>query len=109
MFLLEIEVPIIDCSLWYWVTSYNMNCVKGGNFNSDEAVSTTIRLKAFISKAFYGLLNSLKTAAIEVVKLISKALVYLLTRSSFCFQDSQNQETFFLCFLQSALYDSNAQ
>ena len=88
-------------------------------------MSTTIRLKAFISKAFYCLLNrfgslvlslysfvfhfffsrrldlflfnnwffyllfstsfSLKTAAIEVVKLISKALVYLLTRFGFSF------------------------
>uniref|UniRef100_A0A7N2MP34 Uncharacterized protein n=1 Tax=Quercus lobata TaxID=97700 RepID=A0A7N2MP34_QUELO len=28
-------------------------------------------------------------------------------RSSFCFQDSHNEETFFLCFLQIALYDSN--
>ncbi|KAF3972161.1 hypothetical protein CMV_004321 [Castanea mollissima] len=47
--------------------------------NSDEAVSSTNRLKAFISIAFYGLLKSLKTAAIKVVELISKAPVYLLT------------------------------
>uniref|UniRef100_A0A7N2MNW3 Uncharacterized protein n=1 Tax=Quercus lobata TaxID=97700 RepID=A0A7N2MNW3_QUELO len=46
--------------------------------NSDEAVSSTDRLKAFISIAFYGPLKSLKTAAIEVVKLISEALVYVL-------------------------------
>ena len=31
----------------------------------------------------------------------------LYFRSSFCFQDSHNEETFFLCFLQIALYDSN--
>ncbi|KAL4605243.1 hypothetical protein ACB092_09G014800 [Castanea dentata] len=37
----------------------------------------TIGLKA----AFYGLLSSLKTAAIEVVKLIYEALVYVLTRN----------------------------
>ena len=23
----------VDCSLWYWVTSYNMNCVKGGKYS----------------------------------------------------------------------------
>nr|XP_023908501.1 uncharacterized protein LOC112020176 [Quercus suber] len=46
--------------------------------NSDEAVSSTNRFKAFTSKAFYGLLNSLKAAAIKVVELIFEALVYLL-------------------------------
>ncbi|XP_065628862.1 uncharacterized protein LOC112020176 isoform X2 [Quercus suber] len=48
--------------------------------NSDEAVSSTNRFKAFTSKAFYGLLNSLKAAAIKVVELIFEALVYLLNR-----------------------------
>ncbi|KAF3966921.1 hypothetical protein CMV_009024 [Castanea mollissima] len=51
-----------------------------GLVNSDEGVSSTNRLKAFISIAFYGLLKRLKTAAIEVVKLISEALVYVLNR-----------------------------
>ncbi|KAK7822517.1 hypothetical protein CFP56_036459 [Quercus suber] len=51
--------------------------------NSDEAVSSTIRLKAFISKAFHGLSKSLKMAVIKVGEPIYEVLDFLLTTSFF--------------------------
>nr|XP_023896306.1 uncharacterized protein LOC112008202 [Quercus suber] len=66
--------------------------------NSDEAVSSTNRLKAFILVAFYGPLMSLKTAAIEVVRPISEALVYVLN-SGEAFEAFQKYVVFLIALL----------
>nr|POF21197.1 hypothetical protein CFP56_06994 [Quercus suber] len=80
------------------------------SINSDVAVSSTNRFKTFILKAFYVTLKSLKTAAIKVVELISKALVYLLTSDETrgFFEAFHGFFTFLLPFL-AALIDLHFQ
>lgn len=70
------------------------------SINSDEAVSSTNRLKAFSSIAFYGPLKSLKTAA----KLISEALVYVLkSEEALGFFEAFQKLLFFLIVLLFAI------
>uniref|UniRef100_A0A7N2MP84 Uncharacterized protein n=1 Tax=Quercus lobata TaxID=97700 RepID=A0A7N2MP84_QUELO len=67
------------------ISECDANLSNQGSFNSNAAVTDclTIRLKALISKAVYGLFNSLKAAVNLVIRLrdsILEALYHLLNR-----------------------------
>nr|POF21189.1 hypothetical protein CFP56_06989 [Quercus suber] len=75
---IELLVAIIISPFWLF-----MAYVEPQSFNSNAAVTdcVTIRLKVLISKAFYGLFNSLKAAVNLVIRLrdsILEALYHLL-------------------------------